>query len=95
MVVARVHATVQTAPQSALVGKHSKDSTLLVHRNVCLVWQHASRRLSGDIYIQWPFPGMATAFADIFQSCFGNMLAGGCQVTGTVRLFSLHSKCSW
>ena len=49
MVVARVHVTVQTAPQSALVGKHSRDSTLLVHRNVL----------------------------------FGNMLAGGCQVTPT------------
>lgn len=63
--VARVHATVQTAPQSALVGEHSKDITLLVHRDVCLVWQHASRRLSGDTYIHCPFPCIANAFADI------------------------------
>ena len=95
MVVARVHATVQTAPQSALVGKHSKDSTLLVHRDVCPVWQHVSRRLSVDTYIQWPFPGIATAFADICQGCFGNLPASGCQVTATFSLFSLHSKCSW
>ena len=42
MVVARVHATAQMAPQSALVGKHSKDSTMLAHRIVCLAWRHAS-----------------------------------------------------
>jgi len=52
MVVARVHATAQTAPQSALVGKHSKDGTTLAHMIVCLVWQHASRWLSGNSYIQ-------------------------------------------
>jgi len=37
-VVVRVHATAQTAPQSALVGKHSKNSTMLAHRIVYLVW---------------------------------------------------------